>query len=332
MYRRQQGIALVMAIMIVALAAITATAITVANQRQTIRTNNLILRDQAFNFAVSAENFAIRILNEDSADNNYDHLEEIWYNEGQPQLLPIDFANIQNSDRFYLEGQIIDLESRLNINTILTFPQNTQTNNQNNNEQSNRSNTLNNLLDKLAIETTIDKNVLRDSLNDWLDNNNESISSNGAEQYYYLGLEQPYQIANSDITHLSMLNQIRGFEQLKPNEMRLLRNELHSLTSANKLNINTVSDNTLDSIGLNESTISTIIENRPYENVNDFIKDANQQSGINFTANDFSVESSHFLLDVTAVMDQARLRITSIIQRNTSTNKAKVIQRIIGDY
>lgn len=323
-YQQQRGIALVMAIMIVALAAITATAITVANQRQTIRTNNLILRDQAFNFAVSAENFAIRILNEDSKDNNSDHLEEAWYNEGEAIILPIDFANIQNSDRFYIEGQLSDIQSRLNINNILSFPKN--------NSDQTRTQTLANLFNTLAIDTTIETVVFQDSLQDWLDNDDETVSFNGAEQYYYLGLEQPYQIANQAIQHLSTLKQVRGFESLEKVEYDKLTKELHAANQTQQLNINTASDNILDSIGLNENTIATIVEKRPYDNVADFIKDTNAQTGVKFSADDFTVESTVFLLEVTAVMDQVRLPIHSLIERDTENNTASVIYRAIGHY
>lgn len=323
-YQQQRGIALVMAIMIVALAAITATAITVANQRQTIRTNNLLLRDQAFNFAVSAENFAIRILNEDSEDNDSDNLEEAWYNEGEAIILPIDFANIQNSDRFYIEGQLSDIQSRLSINSILSFPKN--------NPDQTRTPTLANLFNTLNIDTTIENIVFQDSLQDWLDSDDETVSINGAEQYYYLGLEQPYQIANQEIHHLSTLKQVRGFDNLAKQEYDKLKKELHAARQTQQLNINTASDNILDSIGLNENTIATIVEKRPYDNVADFIKDTNAQSGITFSADDFTIESTYFLLEVTAVMDQVRLPIHSMIERDTNNNTAKVIYRAIGHY
>ncbi len=320
--QKQSGVALVMAIMIVTLAAITATAITVINQRQIIRTSNMILRDQAFHFATGAEAFTIRILNEDGKDNDSDHLDEEWYNEGQSVVLPIDFANIQDSSRFYLEGTLTDLQSRLNINDISSFPEYV--------DNKIQANTLLALIS--ALEISVDSvGVLNDSLKDWIDNDNEPAAS-GAEQYYYLGLEQPYQAANTNLLHTSTLRQIRGFEALEKDDLLTLRKELNALPSKTPLNINTASEKVLEALTLNEQTRATIIANRPYKTVDEFLTDSKTQTGINFKGENFVIESEYFLLDVTAVMDKARVRINSIIQRNNTNNNSKVVLRIIGDY
>lgn len=328
--KKQSGVALVMAIAIVSLAAITATAITVINQRQVIRTSNLILRDQAFQFAASAENFAIRILNEDGKNNETDHLQEEWYNEGNEQILPIDFANIQDSDKFYLRGTITDLQSRISINDISRFP--TKSGNANNtaNTSVSQSNTLTNLIGKLNIQTD-SVSVLQSSLTDWIDSDNNPTGSSGAEQYYYLGLEQAYQAANIDVQHTSTLAQIRGFDNLEWEDLQLLRQELNALPAGTPLNVNTASDNILASIGLSASAISSVTDNKPYDDVGDFITDINTANE-KFNNTDFTVESTYFLLDLTAVMDKARIRINSVIERDNTKNTSKVILRIIGDY
>ena len=332
--RKQNGIALIMAVMIVALAAIMATAITIANQRQLIRTQNIIHRDQAFQFTQMAEDYVIFFLSQHYTDlpDDFKTLDRIGIGTNPEtgeisDILPIDFAGVQDSERFYVQGEIIDLQSRLSVNRVSTFPKNDNTG-----STANSTTTLSTLLGLLEIDVE-SSNVLRDSISDWIDADDNSKSGSGAEQYYYLGLEQPYQAANSPILHTSSLKQIRGFEQLNKKQLDELREYLNSLPEDEaKLNINTASDNVLEAIGINSNTMSKIVDSKPYEDVAAFIADVNSQTGTNFQSDDFTVESSYFLIDITGVLDQTRIRLNSVVKLNAADKKSKVVMRIIGEY
>lgn len=337
MPHKQRGVALVMAIMIVTLAAITATAITVINQRQIVRTNNIILRDQALQFTLMAEDYVMFLLSTEY-ENRPDEIktEDVvpidFLEENIDGILKVDFADIQDSDRFYIEGEIIDLESRININQINTIGQSAGTSTAGTTSETSSttpSTILSTLLNLLEIEVN-SSTVLRDSINDWTDTNNDTQGSSGAEQYFYLGLEKPYQAANRPILHLSTLRQIRGFEQLDIDQLEALQEKFSALPDDTKININTAQDDVLEAIGLFESTIENMVT--PYNDVDDFIQEANKQTGKKFKADDFTVDSNYFLMRVTGVLDKTRIRLNSVIKRDPNSQSSKVIMRIVGDY
>ncbi len=324
--KKQSGVALILAIMIVTLATITATALTVSNARQTIRAGHIIKRDQAFHITMMAENIAISVLNTDSRDNNTDDSTEDW---NTPIVLSDTLAGIN----YTIEAQLSDIEQRLNINNILSFPANKALK-----PAPTFTSTLNNLIALLDINLTKQQQeAATESLNDWLDNDSEVSGFFGAEEYYYLGLDTPYQIGNKPLVNVADLRQIRGFdtEVFTDSDFKELRSKLHTVEKATKINVNTASRIVLESLGLNKKTADEIenqIATEPYASVADFLTEANKQIDLDLESDDYTVQSTYFLLEATATIDKSEVKISSIIERDNSKKTSKVIQRIIGDY
>src|SRR5687767_2976887 len=99
--QRQRGVALIMAVLIVALAVILATQIGFDSAVEQRRSSTILSLDQGFMVAVGAEAWAAKYLREDLQDgNSVDHLGEQWAMPIPP--IPVDGGQI--------EGQIEDMQ------------------------------------------------------------------------------------------------------------------------------------------------------------------------------------------------------------------------------
>ena len=184
--RAQQGVALVTALVIVALTA-TAAALLINQQQLHIRRSaNLFNSEQAQQYVLGAEAWAMRTLSQDRLDNDVDSLNEDW----ATVLPPIDIPGGA------VTGYIVDLQGALNLNGLLKSGK----------------------VDAIALERTqrllgyaeLDGGSVVQALIDWLDANIEPAGPGGAEDDFYLGLEQPYRAANRPMVSISELRLVRG--------------------------------------------------------------------------------------------------------------------------
>ncbi len=106
---KQQGVALITVMLIVALSSIIAAQMTTRLQTQMQRSTNISFNQQAYWYAMGAEAFSKRVLLKAFKDEpKVTHLEQIWAQEGTSY--PVDFGEIS--------GEISDLQSCLNLNAL----------------------------------------------------------------------------------------------------------------------------------------------------------------------------------------------------------------------
>jgi len=96
-------------LLIVALATVTAVAMTTRQQFDIRRTANLLNSEQAYLYALGGEEWAKQILLRDAAKNKFDHTKELW-------ALPLPPTFISGGN---LQGHIEDLQSRFNLNNLV---------------------------------------------------------------------------------------------------------------------------------------------------------------------------------------------------------------------
>ncbi len=108
---RQRGVALIMAVLIVALATILAVNVTFRGMVDQRRAANLFALDQGFEVALGAEAWAADILRKDAQDSQTDHFGEIWAKS--MAALPID------EGVGTVEGRIEDMQGRFNLNNLV---------------------------------------------------------------------------------------------------------------------------------------------------------------------------------------------------------------------
>jgi len=103
----QQGVALITALLVVALATIAAVAMTTRQQLDIHRTANIINGEQAYIYALGGESWIKQILLRDN--NKTDSIHDLWAMPMPPLAIP--GGSVQ--------GQVEDLQSRFNLNNLV---------------------------------------------------------------------------------------------------------------------------------------------------------------------------------------------------------------------
>ncbi|HQT27277.1 MAG TPA: type II secretion system minor pseudopilin GspK, partial [Burkholderiales bacterium] len=168
---RQEGAAIVMAILIVALAATLAASLAWHEGIWARRLGNDEERGDAEWLAQAGTNFAAAVLNDDARHNNVDYFGEAW--ASQLPAMPV-----ENGE---LSGVITDQQGLFNLNTLAV----------------NGKTDMVHLMQFRSLLMLIGLPPdLAEAVADWIDSDSEVQSPGGAENSYYLGLPDPYRAAN----------------------------------------------------------------------------------------------------------------------------------------
>ena len=220
--QKQMGVALITVLLVFAIATLIASKIIIGKVLDVQRTTGMINRAQAHYYALAAEDLAILALQEnDKQDNDNapqgDHTGEFWA-QGP---MPFEIDNIGS-----VLVNIVDINRFYNLNNLL------QANGQVSNYELQR---FRDLLLELDLDTT-----LADNLKDWLDTDDkeEGVSSDGEA---YANEDPGYLVANQQLTDVSELRLVRGFE---PYVMELLLPHITAIKTVGVLpiNVNTASE------------------------------------------------------------------------------------------
>lgn len=302
---QQQGIALIMVLLVVALVTIIATGIASNQTLSTRRTGNLLNNEQAYMYLLGAEDWAKDILIQDAKNNDTDSLEDDWATKLPP--IPVDGGTIQ--------GSIEDLQAYFNINSIIDsagkpVPGMIAV-------LKNMFNEINNQQSRVTIPADVDQAIV-----DWMDKNQDALPPNGAEDGEYLNRRIPYVAANRPMASTSELIKVNGFSYKSFQEVSPYLVALP--ISVNAININTANAMQLSSLSrqISFSQAEDIINNRDskgYKTVDDFMNLPEIQ-GKNVDRNLLDVKSSYFLLRARSVIGNSRAELYSVLYRNKSTD------------
>lgn len=221
---RQRGVALIMAVVLVAIATVLAARIGSEAALDLRRTGGIGALNQGFAVALGAEAWASQILADDLRDSpDTDDLSEVWAQPLPP--LPIDGGSIL--------GGLEDMQGRFNLNTLVKGDGS---------------------IDEAAVERFRRLLTLlgidprwAGMLADWLDADTVDRFPDGAEDGVYIGQSPPYRTANGAITTTSELLALPGFTladytRLKPHVAALP-------VGTRRINICTATPEVLASIG-----------------------------------------------------------------------------------
>ena len=303
---RQQGVAIITALLIVTIAATVSMTISTRLQLDVRRTGNVIAQDQADFYLFAAEEWSQRILRQDKKDSTVDGLTEVWATELPP--LPVPGGSIQ--------GTLTDLHSCININSLM----------EGNAVNASTQTRLNQLFNNLGITGNFTQ-----AISDWIDTDLETSNPNGAEDGYYLNLEQPYRTANTPLQSLSEIRLIKGFEDSEI--YNTVKDHLCAFIANSNdvtINVNTASIEVLKSLssGMTEQLATDIIERRDeelFDNIKEFTSFAKLGTIIKDTTK-LSTSSDYFLLRTQAIIGQANKVMYSIIYRDND-GKTEIISR-----
>ena len=301
---RQSGVAVVLAMGVVALAAMAATAILVGQNSWARQGELAVQRTQASLVVKAGIDWGRTVLSDDRRSSSIDHLGEAW----ALRLPPMPVENGK------LAGHLEDQNGRFNLNNLVR-------NGQINTAQLDH---FKRLLAVLGLPAT-----LAASLADWLDADGEAGAKGGAEDGYYLSLDPPYFSANRPLTDISELALVRGFDE---NVRQRLEPFVTALPRFTSVNVNTAPPEVLaavvEGLPLTEARAVAAKRERAYaRNPADFRlwlpKDAR------FAENDVTVSSDYFIARVRVVIGSAEASGTALLVRQGSDWPTIVWQKSI---
>lgn len=357
----EKGVALIVVMLVVALIAVLAVEMSARLQLNVARTINIKANNQAYWYALGAEQFAqssLATLKTLSADNI--NLSQAW---AKPFEFPVEGGVIK--------AELIDMQACFNLNSIADIGQNdttsdqeqdseanddTQTNSNtqtSNNAQANNKQSNNKpLVDKDGltpaqrafhrllenfIQDSLVVDTLRDSLIDWIDNDS-SPSNYGAEDSDYESLALPYLAANNPLSHVSELRLINGVDQaIQLGSLESMRKLLCVLPESSiKINVNTIPQESavvLSALLGDTESGADIIQSRPeegFQDIDDFFALAEVEA-LELTAQQkqwFDVSTQYFKLNTLTEYQGSRFRLSTTFRLDDGG--VRVISREFG--
>jgi len=305
--QRQQGVALIKAMLVVALATSVAVAMVSRQQFDIRRTGNLLQAEQSELYADGVEAWAAQLLRRDREDNKVDHEKEEWASILPP--IPVEGGSVS--------GHIKDLSGRFNLNSLVVAGK----------QEPKAVARFRRLLQALELNPELAMVVA-----DWLDPDLEPGYPGGAEDDIYLGREQPYRTANGPIyssSELLLLDGMdaEGFARLQPH--------VSALPVGTKLNVNTATAPVLMSLveGLGPAEADALIEGRGEEGYGDVTGFAQQEAlaGRELESDILAVESEYFLI-VSQIQFGALTQQRYSVLRRDKKGAASILMHAQGSY
>ena len=293
MRAKQRGVAIVLAMGVVALAAIAASAIMVSQSTWSRQSELTADHVQARNFVHAGVDWARAVLSEDRRSSSIDHLGEPWALRLAP--IPVDNGEIT--------GYIDDQQGLFNVNNLVRGGKVSVA----------QLAYFRRLLAVLGLPAT-----LADALADWIDADSEQQSASGAEDAYYLALEPPYLAANRPLVDVAELALVRGFDD---NVLARLRPFVTALPTYTQINVNTAPPEVLAAIveGLDLDSARELVAQRDktyFRNAPDF--SSRVPPRLRIPLEDVTVSSDFFIATLRVTIGQTQARGAALLQRENT--------------
>lgn len=300
----QRGVAIVLAMGVVALAALAAAAMLVAQStwsRQIELTGDHV---QAQELVYAGVDWARAVLSDDRRLGAVDH-------PGEPWAMRLPPMPIENGE---LVGRIIDQQGLFNLNNVAAGGRVDPRQ-------------LEHFRRLLAIVDL--PQGLADTLADWIDVDQNPQPQDGAEDSYYAARRPPYLAANRPLTDVGELALVRGFDW---GVRRRLAPFVTALPRFTAVNVNTAPPEVLAAIvdGLGIDTARALVAQRDlahFKAVSDFARELPE--GATFSAADVSVGSDYFLATMRVSIGGARAHGEVMLERGAAGWPAVVWRKFL---
>jgi general secretion pathway protein K len=297
---KQNGLALITAMLVVAIAATTAAYLSLDQQIWSRQAQNLTDRAQAEVVRAGALDWAITILAKDAKDNpQSDDLTEDWAKDLPP--LAVEGGQVA--------GQIHDAQGKFNLNNLVRGGKPSPPD----------IGAFRYLLQSLSIDPN-----LTDAVIDWIDADSNT-SAAGAEDIDYLQLPTPYRAANQPFQSIEELRLVRGFTREMVDK---LRGFVTALPQPTAINVNTADKQVLEALfyTLPTSAIESIVSDRPYTDQAKLAAKLQQLAAGNpMPQSFFGVQSSYFEVEVTTLFGRYQRTTQALIQRGAGTAGSRTL-------
>jgi general secretion pathway protein K len=303
---RQQGVALITAVLITAAIAIAAVAMAAQQTLDTRRTANIIDGDRSYVFALGVESWAKQILLRDQRDNKTDNLHEDW----ALKLPPIAVEGA------VVTGHIEDMQGRFNLNNLI---------------KDGKISALDmERFQRLLTILGLDPN-LADGVVDWIDPDSDVTQPAGAEDPQYMRADVPYRAANRPFVSPSELLLVQGFTS---EIYRKIEPFVCALPARTAINVNTASKEVIMALANNisDAAAQQLIDDRGdngYDTLGAFLQDK-VLAGLGVNQDGLSVSTDYFLLDALTKFDRVQTHLFSLLAR--INNGINVVFRGQGAY
>lgn len=295
--KSQQGVAIIMAMAVVTLAALAATGIIVTQSTWARRVQLANEHTQAQLLIQTGLDWGRAVLSDDLRVSSADHAGEPW-----AMVLPA--VSVDNGS---LLGHIEDQQGRFNLNNLLQDGQLDLSQL----EAYRRLLTLLNLPPELAL-----------TLADWLDADQQVQPGGGAEDAYYLALPLSYLAANRALQDVAELADVAGYDAT-------VRARLQPFVSAlpgfAPLNVNMASAEVLAAVipdlGL-DAARSLVVRRQQawFRNYADFVSQLPQQflnsAGVSLSEDQLTVSSQFFIATAQVSFGGAQARGSALLARS----------------
>jgi general secretion pathway protein K len=316
MKRRQRGVALVMAVLIVALATILAAEVGFRGYMDQRRTVNAFSLDQSFEIAMGGEAWASDALRRDKMQSaKTDDFTEEW----ATPIPPIPLEDVGGE----FEGQLEDLQGRFNLNDLVTFDDSgvsTQ------NEPAVRR--FERLLTLLEIEPKWAGYIA-----DWIDSDDNAGFPDGAEDPVYTNLSPPYRAANMAITRAS---ELLALPEFGAERYRKLAPFVTALPPGQPINLCTASPELLDALNGDNREYSLAREagkqtraQRCFPSQSEFETTLTAERKQELE-NMLGETSDYFLATIWVTLGTQRFTLYSLLYRSGGANQVRPILRSYG--
>ena len=288
--KRQRGLALLMAILIVIIATTIAVSI-VHEEKFTIRKTAHIQRmDRAALYAVGLEDWAQIYLKEDREESKIDSLDENWA-IGVPGL-PIEGG--------YLAGYLEDEQAKFNLNSLVLSEI--------------ALTRFRRLCDNLEVDDRFIPALL-----DWIDEDFDIRSPDGMEENY-----EDYRVGNREMVDISELLLVQN---VTPEIYEKLQPHITALPGTSTLNVNTMSDVIFLTLAP-DLDVTEFIKQREedaFESVDEFVERLQKPVEID----GLSVDTQYFRAYGQVVQGEQILNLNTLIYRDAN-GKTRVMNRTLG--
>jgi len=287
---RQRGVAIVLALAVVALAALAATAMLVSQSTWSRQVELTAGHAQAQHLLQAGLDWSRAVLSDDGRVSDVDHL-------GEPWALRLPSMPVENGS---LTGHIEDQQGKFNLNNL----------HEDGKVSVVQLERFRRLLTILALPP-----VLADSLADWIDDDNQPQPRGGAEDAHYLALQPPRLAANRPLTDVAELALVAGFDDTVRARLRPFVTALPRFAA---VNVNTASPEVIAASvdGLNLDDARAIVAKRErtwFRSISDF--SSQLPTGLSVPSQYIAVSSDYFIATMAITIGGAQARGSALLAR-----------------
>ena len=298
--RRARGVALLIALLIVAILASASTALAWQQTLAIRRTEDLLLSDQAWALALGGEAVAAQGLVNSLQGVGNVNLTQPWARPQQGEV----------GGDAVIAGSISDLQGLFNLNDLAPGA---------------TGSAIQRVRFQRLLELTGIDPGLVDAVADWTNPIPVATGSEGAGDAYYLGLQPPYRTGAVPFVSASSLRLVRGFTQPAYARIAPLVSALPQVTT---INVNTAPVPVLEAIGLSPAQAQSIVALRaktPFVTLAQFL-DSGPLAGLQLDGAGLGVSSAYFQTAIAVRSGRVRSDLYSVLALGNN-GKATVLLR-----